>query len=64
MWKTPAARSGEAAELFAAADDEEDLPDGNPFESKNNLANSPAVSRKQKAEDNHVVGDTIHHLLF
>ena len=39
------------------ADDEEDLPDGNPFEAKSNLANSPVVSRKHKAEEeNHVVG--------
>ena len=57
-----ALNNGEAP--IAADEEEEDLPDGNPFESKNNLANSPAVSRKQKAEDNHVVGDTIHHLLF
>ena len=40
-----------------AADDEEDLPDGNPFEAKSNLANSPVLSRKQKEEEeNHVVG--------
>ena len=44
-------------EGLIAADDEEDLPDGNPFEAKSNLANSPVLSRKQKAEEeNHVVG--------
>ena len=43
-------------EGLIAADDEEDLPDGNPFEAKSNLANSPVVSRKQKAEEeNHLV---------
>ena len=48
-----------------AADDEEDLPDGNPFEARSNLANSPVLSRKQKAEEeNHVVGKQHNHLFF
>ena len=39
------------------ADDEDDVPDEDPFRSKSNLANSPAVSRKQKIEGNQMVGN-------
>ena len=38
------------------ADDEDDVPEEDPFRSKSNLANSPAVSRKQD-EGNQRVGD-------
>ena len=40
---------------------DEDLPDENPFESKSNLANSPAISRKQKVEENQKVGHGMIH---
>ena len=34
---------------------DEDIPEENPFESKSNLANSPAVSRKNIVEENQKV---------
>ena len=40
---------------------DEDLPDENPFEAKSNLANSPAISRKQKVEENQKVGHGMIH---